>query len=310
MLVKSNTKILYHFLAFATIAIWGVTFISTKVLIKAGMDPAHIFAIRFAIAYAGIWVLQLGITSNRRSTRLMSGTVGDELIMLFLGVSGGSIYFLAENTALAHTQACNVSFIVCSAPLLTAILTVFVRKTFKGELVDGLEDVQVRWPLILGTILAFGGMAAVIFDGSDVEFSPKGDLLALGAAICWGIYSLFMSQMSKRYGTMFVTRKVFFYGLLTAIPFLSGTSLDPEIFFRPEVWGNLLFLSIVASLACFVIWNKTMAKLGNVTSTNYVYLNPFFTTVAAVLLLGESLSFQSAAGCIAIIGGVILGGRK
>lgn len=53
-----------------------------------------------------------------------------------------------------------------------------------------------------------------------------------------------------------------------------------------------------------------MAGLGNVTSTNYVYLNPLFTLVSAILLLGESLTLQSAAGCAAILAGVVLGGMK
>ena len=41
----------YHLLAIATIAIWGVTFVNTKVLLHAGLDPLEIFVLRFAIAY-------------------------------------------------------------------------------------------------------------------------------------------------------------------------------------------------------------------------------------------------------------------
>lgn len=304
---KAGGRLGWHLLAFLVVAFWGVTFISTKVLINAGLHPAQIFAIRFIIAYAGIWLLCL---RSKNARKLFAGSVRDELLLVLLGISGGSIYFLAENTALACTQACNVSFIVCSAPLITAILTIFAKRTLKGELADGLEDVSGRWPLIVGTILALGGMAAVIFDGNAVQFSPKGDLLALGAAICWGLYSIFMSQMTIKHGSLFATRKVFFYGLVTIIPFLIGEEYDFSVLKQPLVWGNLAFLSLVASLACFVLWNKAMAGLGNVTSTNYVYLNPFFTLVAAVVFLGESLTLQSAIGCAAIIGGVIVGGLR
>ena len=115
-----------------------------------------------------------------------------------------------------------------------------------------------------------------------------------------------MGQMTRKYGAMFATRKVFFYGLVTIIPFVIGKGCPISVFAQPVVWGNLLFLSVLASLACFVLWNKVMAHLGNVTSTNYVYLNPFFTLVSAVLILGESLTLQSALGCAAIVSGVIL----
>ena len=300
-------KIIYHFLALLVVAIWGVTFISTKVLINAGLHPSLIFAIRFAIAYAGIWIMGF---RSKGAGMLFCPNLRDELLLAFLGITGGSVYFLAENTALAYTQACNVSFIVCSAPLLTALLTIAAKRFFKGELVDGLEDVGGRWTLALGSALAIAGMVAVIFDGNALQFSAKGDLLALAAAICWGLYSIFMSQMTEKYGTIFATRKVFFYGLVTVIPFLGGVGLPLEVFALPSVWGNLIFLALIASLFCFAVWNKVMPQLGNVTATNYVYLNPFFTLVAAVAMLGESLSLQSALGCTAIVAGVVVGGVR
>lgn len=298
-------KLAYHILAFIVVAVWGVTFISTKVLIGAGLLPSQIFAMRFIVAYAGIWILCIMRGEGRG---LWSRSVADELMFVFLGITGGSFYFLAENTALACTQACTVAFIVCSAPLMTALLTLLFRRLSKGRFASGMENVRVGLPLILGTVLSLGGMACVLFDGNSVEFSLKGDFLALAAALCWAFYSLFMGQMTREYGSLFATRKVFFYGLLTIIPFVAGQELDMRLLARPEVLGNLAFLSVAASLACFVAWNKVMSRLGNVTATNYVYLNPFFTLVSAVLLLGESLTLQSALGCFAIVTGVAVAG--
>lgn len=304
---SSANKLWYHLLALLVVAIWGVTFISTKVLINAGLLPSQIFAIRFTIAYVGIWVL---CSRSRDARRLWAGSVRDELLFALLGISGGSVYFLTENTALACTQACNVAFIVCSAPLLTAVLTLIAKRFFKGGLVDGLEEVRGRWPLVIGTLIALAGMAAVTFDGNALHVSAKGDLLALAAASCWALYSIFMGQMTSEYGALFSTRKVFFYGLITIIPFLTGTHIDLTVLSRPQVWGNLLFLSVMASLVCFVLWNKVMSKLGNITSTNYVYLNPLFTLAGAIIFLGESLTLQSAIGCAAILAGVIIGGIR
>ena len=297
----------YHILALVVVGIWGVTFISTKILISNGLTPAQIFCARFIAAYLGIWLLCL---RGKASRRLYCGSIRDELLFVLLGITGGSLYFLAENTALSCTQACNVSFIVCSAPLITLILTLILKRFMHGDLAVGLEDVRLQPQLFIGTVLALGGMALVLFDGNTMQFSLKGDLLALGAALCWGLYSVFMSQMTGAHGTLLATRKVFFYGLVTIIPFVVGDLPSPELFSRPQVWGNLLFLSLAASLICFVLWNKVMSVLGNVTSTNYVYLNPFFTLVAAVLILGERLTPVSAAGCLAIVAGVVVAGKR
>ncbi len=153
-------------------------------------------------------------------------------------------------------------------------------------------------------------MAMVVFDGGRLQLSAKGDLLAIGAALCWAVYSQFMSQMTRDYGTVTATRKVFFYGLLTILPFLGGfrESFSAQVLGQPLVWGNLLFLGLVASLLCFIIWNLVMDKLGNVTSTNYVYLNPIFTLLTAMALLGERMTLVSGLGCAAILAGLIWAG--
>ena len=305
----SKHRFLYHMTALTVSAVWGVTFVSTKVLINAGMQPMAIFAVRFLVAYAGIWLFSLPRPEARR---VWSRTWKDELVFLFLGITGGSLYFLMENTALAHTQASNVSFLVCSAPLFTALLTLLWRKIGRGRFVEGLEDVRAGWPLLLGTLLALSGMALLVFDGSRVHFSAKGDLLAVGAALCWAFYSLFMGEMTHTYGSVFATRKVFFYGLLTILPMAGtfGESLSPSILFRPEVILNLLFLGLIASLAGFIAWNLAMDKLGNVTSTNYVYMNPVFTLIFAVAFLGERMTLSGALGSLAILAGVFLAGLR
>ena len=301
-------RLRYHLLTLAVVAVWGVTFVSTKVLIGAGMHPVAIFFVRFMLAYAGIW---LYITLSRQPAKLWYGWK-EELVFLLLGVSGGSLYFLTENLALAYTQATNVAFLVCSAPLFTAIFTLIYRRFGKGRFVDGLEPVRLGWPLVGGTVLALAGMAMVVFDGARLQLSARGDLLAIAAALCWAVYSLFMSQMTRNHGTVTATRKVFFYGLLTILPFLGGykDSFAPAILGQTAVWFNLLFLGLVASLLCFILWNLAMDKLGNVTTTNYVYLNPVFTLLSAMVLLGERMTLLAGIGCAAILAGVIWAGQR
>ncbi len=301
-------RLRYHLLTLAVVAVWGVTFVSTKVLIGAGMHPVAIFFVRFMLAYAGIW---LYIALSRQPAKLWYGWK-EELVFLLLGVSGGSLYFLTENLALAYTQATNVAFLVCSAPLFTAIFTLIYRRFGKGRFVDGLEPVRLGWPLVGGTVLALAGMAMVVFDGARLQLSARGDLLAIAAALCWAVYSLFMSQMTRDHGTVTATRKVFFYGLLTILPFLSGykDSFAPAILGQTAVWFNLLFLGLVASLLCFILWNLAMDKLGNVTTTNYVYLNPVFTLLSAMALLGERMTLLAGIGCAAILAGVIWAGQR
>lgn len=170
----------YHLIAILTVAIWGLTFISTKVLINHGLTPQEIFFYRFLIAYLGIWVIS--------PKRLFTNNWQDELWLVAGGIFGGSLYFFTENTALGITQASNVSFIICTAPLLTTILSLLFYKSEKAS--KG---------LIYGSLLALMGVGLIVFNGSFVlKISPIGDLLTLLAALSWAFYSLIIKKMAGR----------------------------------------------------------------------------------------------------------------
>ena len=294
MIKNKYGSVTYHVIAFATVAIWGSTFISTKVLMLAGLSPAHIFTLRFLTAY----VLMLAFSHRR----LFADTVKDELLMLALGITGGSVYFLTENYALQYSTATNVSLIVCSCPLFT---TIFMCLFFKGTRLTSRQ-----W---LGTALAFAGMVAVVLNGQFVlHLSPVGDSLAFAACMCWAAYSILMKLTTGRYGAAFITRKVFFYGLLTVLPYyVLVPGLPPvAVLCRPTVLANLLFLGCIASWLCFLTWTWCIDKIGAMRATNYVYVNPLTTIVFAAWILNEHITLCFVAGAALILAGLYLSNRN
>ena len=272
----------YHLIAILTVAIWGLTFVATKVLINHGLTPQEIFFYRFLIAYIGIWAIS--------PKRLFAADLKDELWLLTGGLFGGSLYFFTENTALGITQASNVAFIICTAPLLTTILSLLFYKNEKAT--KG---------LIYGSLLALVGVGLVVFNGSVVlKLSPAGD------------YSRVIRKMTGRYPTVFVTRKIFFYGVLTILPAFLLHPLRPDfdVLLQPIVLSNLLFLAVLASLICYILWNVVLKQLGTMRASNYIYLNPLVTMVASVLILHEQITWITLIGAGCIILGVYLAEKK
>ena len=293
--MKSNNRLLYHFVAFIIVAIWGSTFVFTKMLLLAGLSPAQIFTLRFIIAY----VLLMGYSLSKRSFRLFSDNWRDELLMLVLGITGGSVYFLAENAAMLFTTATNTSLIVCSCPLFAMLLFAVVYRHS-----EHISKVQA-----LGSVLACMGMAVVVLNGHFVlHLSPLGDLLAFAACLCWAVYSLLMKPATERYSTLFITRKVFFYGLLTIIPYYLIVPGFPslDVLLRSDVLWNLLFLGVVASMICYVAWNWVISRLGAVVATNWVYFNPITTILFAWWLLHEQITIWFLLGTVFILLGMYL----
>ncbi|MBR1413002.1 MAG: DMT family transporter, partial [Prevotella sp.] len=255
-------KHLYHIVAFVVVALWGSTFVFTKMLLLNGLSPAQIFTLRFIIAY--VLLLAYELTVKRSKFRLFCNSWKDELIMVLLGLTGGSLYFLTENAAMLYTTATNTSLIVCTCPLFAMLLIGLVYRQS-----EHFTKIQVT-----GSLLAYSGMAVVVMNGHFVlHLSPLGDLLAFSACLCWAVYSLLMKPASMHYGTLFITRKLFFYGLLTIIPYYclvpGFPSLD-VIFSQPIIW-NILFLGVIASMVCYLLWNWVIRKLGAVVATNWVY---------------------------------------
>ena len=285
----------YHLIAILTVVIWGLTFIATKVLINHGLTPQEIFFYRFLIAYIGIWAIS--------PKRLFATSLKDELWLAAGGIFGGSLYFFTENTALGITQASNVSFIICTAPLLATILSLlFYHKSEKAT--KG---------LVGGSLLALVGVGLVVFNGSVVlKLSPVGDLLTLLAALSWAFYSLVIKRMTGHYPTVFITRKIFFYGVLTILPAFLLQPLRPDfgMLLQPVVLSNLLFLAVLASLVCYVLWNVVLKQLGTVKASNYIYLNPLVTMVASVIILHEQITWITLMGAACIILGVYLAEKK
>lgn len=280
-----------YLLALLVVAIWAETFVSSKILLNHGLMPADIFFMRSIIAYAGLVVLS--------HKRLWSDSLVHELKFLICGITGASLYFLTENMALKYSTASNVAILVGTTPLMTAL---FLALFYKEERMNGRQ--------IVGSLVAFVGLTLVVLNGQLVlHLNPLGDALALSASITWGLYSLFMKRLSQNYDARFITRKVFGYGLLTILPwfaFVEPLNLDIEVLSQPVVWGNIIYLALVASLFCFLVWNWLLLRLGVVKASNIIYTQCAFTMLVSAIVLDERITWMAILGTLILIIGMLM----
>ena len=290
MQAKKNSDFWYHVAAFAMILVWGISFLNTRVLLDAGLSPTEIFVARFTIAYLSLLAVG-GFKERFTGWR-------DELLFIVCGVAGGSAYFIAENTALELTLISDVAVLVSTAPLTTAIMgAIFYR------------DERISWLSCLGMIIAFvGSVMLALKDGLVWGDSVLGDLLALLAAFVWAFYSMALKKLNRSYTTLFITRKLFFYGVLSALPLLAleDTRLTWGTLRQPAVWGNLLYLGLICSMAAYFIWGITVKRIGAVRASNYFYLSPIISMIAAAIWFGERTTVVAYAGCVLILVGVVM----
>ena len=288
-----NKVLLFHLITAAVVTIWGVTFVSTKVLLQHGLGPMDIMFYRFVIAYCCI----LAISHKR----LWANNWKDELMLMLSGLTGGTLYFIAENNALRISQASNVALLVCTTPIFTALLANLIFKE------------PLRKNMMIGSFIALIGVGLVVFSGSVIlQINPLGDFLSIMAALMWAIYCLILKPLGKGYPTTFITRKVFIYSILSVMVYFlfDPLMMDVETLTNPIVLLNLFFLGIVASMLCFIAWNAAVKVLGPSRTANYIYVQPMSTLILSSIILSEIITLTSLIGAACIIGGVYLAEKE
>lgn len=295
MIISRNT--LGHGVALATIIIWGMTFITTKLLL-VDFSPVEILFFRFCIGYVCLWIV------FPRTFRSVSWK--QEAHFVGAGFCGVTLYFLFENIALSYTFASNVGVLVAVSPFLTALLAnVFLQ----GETLSG--------RFFLGFGAAIAGIALISFNGNVIlQLNPWGDGLAILAALAWACYSILLRKIAHfGFPTIACTRRVFFYGLLLMLPALSLFDFrwDFSRFGVPFNLANILFLGVGASAVCFVSWSWSIKVLGAIKASVYIYLIPVVTVVTAALILQERITLLAMLGTGLTLVGLVIsesGGRK
>lgn len=279
-----------HLFAVITILIWGTTFISTKVLLKA-ITPIEILFLRFTIGF----IVLLLVYPHRLKIRERN----QELYFAAAGLCGVTLYYLLENIALTYTFASNVGVIISVAPFFTAI---FAHLFLKGE--------RLKLQFFVGFLISFAGIFFISFNGFSVlELNPYGDILAVLAAAVWAAYSILTKKISGfHYNTIQTTRRIFLYGMVLMIPalFMSGFSPSVDLLIQPVNLFNILFLGLGASALCFVTWNSAVRILGAVKTSVYIYMVPVITVATSVIILREEITRIAVFGIVLTLAGLFI----
>lgn len=282
-----------HLAALFTVIIWGTTFISTKILLQDFL-PLEILFFRFIMGF-----LALAIANPRR---LKNTDLRQELMFMAAGLCGICLYYLLENIALTYTMASNVGVIISVAPFFTAIAA---RIAFREE--------KLRAKFFLGFFVAMAGIFFISFNGAKLSLNPKGDFLALLAALVWSCYSILTRKISSfGYSIILTTRRTFFYGILFMMPALIFMDFKPDLQRLANIsyLCQFLYLGLGASALCFVTWNFAVKVLGAVKTSVYIYMVPVITVLTSFLVLEEKITLLSGAGTLLTLSGLVISEYK
>lgn len=274
-----TTRIYEHLIAFFTVFIWGITFVSTKYL-SDSFSSLEILFIRYVIAYAALWIMCPHFFGFKG--------IKHEGLFFLAAMSGAAIYQFLENVSVYYTSPASVSFITATAPLFTA----FLAHKFLGEKFNG--------KILAGMIISVAGIFLICFgDSEKIETGLLGDVIISCSIWLWAVYSVLIKKISEwGYRGFLVTRRLFLYSVIVMLPFMikTGDLSHLSALKSPAVTVNLLFLGVFASAVCFATWNSSVEKLGATTTSKYLFISPVIT------LLAQAVCRMGTVGAAALIG--------
>jgi drug/metabolite transporter (DMT)-like permease len=214
-----------------------------------------------------------------------------------LGVIGNTVYQVLFILGLSMTSASNCALIIATTP---AMVTDF-------GLLLGLERTSRR--MTVGIVLAFAGVTAIVSaHGLSLgQQAFKGNLLILGSVICWSIYTLGVRSLSSEISSLRVTVLTILVGT-PGLVILSAPSLVriPWHQVTASAWVGLAYTAILTLVVGYVLWNRSVQKVGGGRTSIYTCATPIVATTVAWLMLNERPTLLQAAGTILILSGVLL----
>jgi len=285
-----STKAFQYLQILLAVIFWGTSFVATKTLLYE-LKPVTIIILRLILA--SLLLTAIAIFTKRS----FAVNLKNHLWILFLALVA-AFHLWIQVTGLQYTTATNTGWIIGTAPIFMAILGLI----FYRERISILQ--------ITGILIAIAGLLLLIGKGNIFNIGliqNKGDLLVLGSAFTWGVYSMINKKISLTYSPLMTILYLFIMMVLIIIPFnLNSTVIDSVINLSSTGWISILFLGIFCSGIAYVIWAQALRDMESAKVGAFLYFEPLVTVIAASFFLHEEIFLMMILGGVLITTGVFI----
>lgn len=277
-----------------SITMWGASFVATKSLLDS-LTPLNIIYLRLIF---GILTALFIAFSRKRNFSLEQKDIKGILILSIISTT----HLWIQVTGMQFTSASNTGWIIGIVPVIMAIMGFAFYK-------EKMNSVQ-----LLGAVIAFTGLIILISKGNlkSLNFiSNFGDLLVLGSAFTWSIYSFWGRKVTLNYPPSLTILYLFVTMLILLTPFSISQDFANRVFSLTIInWSAILFLGIFCSGIAYVLWAEAMKELPANRVGAFLYLEPFVTVFTAWIFLNEEITLLTLLSGVIIILGVVMVNRK
>ncbi len=270
--------------------LWGTSFVATKWALT-GFGPLAVVGIRMLIASAMMSVLWPRLPRPTRRP-------GDPRLLLLFVVMWPCAYFILEGNALRLTTASQAGTVSALVPLLVAVgAWIFLSERLARQAVVGLV-ISIAGVVVL----SLGGPAE-----GDAPNPPLGNFLEILAMISYVVSTLTLKNLVGRYNSWLLTGLGCLAGAIVFLPALLTMPLREWQSVPPEAWAGVLYLGVLVTLLPNGLYNLAVSRMPAGRAAMAINLVPVVALLSGWAIEGDTLSALQAIGCVAILGGVVLG---
>ena len=222
--------------------------------------------------------------------------------LLLCALTGVTINQLLFIKGLSMTYSTHASLLILSTPLLITIIAFVVLKE------------KLSWYRILGLACGISGAMILILSGKktgDGNQVLAGDILVILNAISYSLYFILVKPLLLQYTPIQILRWVFTLGGVMILPFGFVEFIHtPWINFSASHWVALSFVVVGSTFLAYLLNIYGLGHLKASSTGTYIYIQPFFATLVAVLFLNEPITTEKTISAALIFAGVYLVNKR
>ena len=219
---------------------------------------------------------------------------------ILCGLTGVALNQTLFIKGLTMTSTIHASLLMLSTPLLITLLAFWVLK----------EKITVA--KAAGLALGIGGAVVLILSKEKAGTSSvSGDTLIILNAIAYTLFFILVKPLMNEYPPLHVIRWVFTFGFVMILPF--GWTQFSAIQWPLFEWSHdvsLLSIVFFGTFLAYLFNAYGLRQLGAGVTGSYIYTQPVFTAVIAILFLNERFTIEKLLAGLMIFAGVFLVSRK
>lgn len=270
-----------------TVLLWALNTTVSKYVLEHGWKPLAYGVIRYFLAiclfWAFTWWRERSFRIDRTDRRL--------------AFAAGATLFVNQACfvyGLTYTTASTASLMFATTPVFVGLVGVVL----------GLERLGRRfWA---GALLTIVGVALIAARSGGAGTSTRGVLLALGSAITWGVYSLLVAPLMRRYSPFRISSLVLAIGWIPLAAAGSQQVASQSFSFGGLTWAGFAYAVVGPLFLTNLLWFTAIDRVGTARASLFSNLQPFFAVFFALILLSERLRAMEIVGGVLIFAGILL----